>query len=187
MRDLPRFKYHPDAIGTQVLEASLEACDCCGLPCEYTYRGATYTTHQIDNLCPWCISSGEAFRRFDVSFVPNVGVADNAFVEPWCAVAPDIVHEVSHLTPGFAGYQEEHWWSHCNDAGQFIGYVGDLPPMVFEGIDAQHFVAEMKSLHELSAEDWAWFVSTPDKTHSITFYVFRCLHCGKIGGYGDRS
>lgn len=187
MRPLPEFKYHPDPIGTKVLEPSQEPCDCCGLPCEYTYTPSIYTTHRVDHLCPWCIANGEAFRKFDAVFTPSVAVADDPRVQPWCSVSPDIQHTVAHLTPGFAGYQEEHWWSHCNDAAQFIGYVGDLPREFFDSAFAKDFVAEMKELHELEADDWAWLVATPDREHATTFYVFRCLHCGKIGGYGDRS
>ena len=76
-------------------------------------------------------------------------------------------------------------WSHCNDGAAFIGYAGDLNKDIFNGLKANNCVNEMKTAYELTDEEREWFISTPDKEHSITFYVFKCLHCGEIGGYGD--
>ena len=187
MRPLPKFKYHPDPLATGVFEPSEEICDCCGKIAEYIYTPAIYSADDINNLCPWCIESGEAHRKFDATFNPNVGTADNDLVAPWPPVSLEVKEEVEYRTPGFPGYQEEHWWTHCSDAGAFIGYVGDLPKQLFESDKASRFVGEMKKVHQLSDEDWKWLISTADKEHSITFYTFRCLHCEEIGGYGDRS
>ena len=184
-RQLPKFKYHPDPIYTGVFEPLDEKCDCCGEVSHYVYTPAAYSTHGIDPLCPWCIASGKEKEKFDAEFTPNVAVTDNDIVEPWCDIPEDAEEEIVYRTPGFAGYQEEHWWSHCNDDAAFIGYAGDLNKGIFNGLKANNFVNEMKTAYELTDEEREWFISTPDKEHSITFYVFKCLHCGEIGGYGD--
>ncbi|MEH6978944.1 CbrC family protein [Bacillus pseudomycoides] len=31
--------------------------------------------------------------------------------------------ELIHRTPGYGGWQQEYWLSHCNDFCAFIGYV----------------------------------------------------------------
>jgi uncharacterized protein CbrC (UPF0167 family) len=185
MTALPSFKYHPDPIATKVFERLNEPCDCCGEVSEYLYTPAVYSSHIIDGLCPWCIASGKAHEKFEAIFTPNVGEADTPLVEPWAEVPAEVRSEIEYRTPGFAGYQEQRWWTHCADGAAFIGYVGDLPKEIFLQPQAARFVKEMKKLHQLSDEDWQWFIGTPDKEHSITFYVFRCLHCGEVGGYGD--
>lgn len=43
-------------------------------------------------------------------------------------VPSDVPHailvEVSQRTPGFIGWQQEHWLYHCADAAAFLGRVG---------------------------------------------------------------
>jgi len=183
--ELPKFKYHPDPVYTNVFEPLDEICDCCGEKSHYIYTPAIYSRHDIDSLCPWCIANGKAQKKYDAILNPNVAVADNDMVEPWCKIPSDVEEEITFRTPGFAGYQEEYWWSHCNDGAAFIGYVGDLDKNIFSSSKAKRFVEEMKRINELDDSEWEWLISTPDKEHSITFYVFKCIHCGEIGGYGD--
>ena len=35
-----------------------------------------------------------------------------------------MIEEVAYRTPGFSGWQQERWWTHCGDAGQFLGRAG---------------------------------------------------------------
>ena len=39
----------------------------------------------------------------------------------WGQVPDDVVAELAHRTPGFNVSQEAQWWTHCGDAGQFLG------------------------------------------------------------------
>lgn len=184
MKNLPTFKYHPDPVATKVFERLNEVCDCCQQSSEYIYTPSVYCRETVSGLCPWCISSGRAHEKFDLVITPNVGVSFLS-EEPWSPVPESVRQEIMYRTPGFAGYQEEHWWSHCGDGGAFLGYVGDLPAEVFAAPESKKFIEDMQRLHEISAEDWQWLIETPDREHAITFFVFRCLHCGEIGGYGD--
>lgn len=187
MRTIPFFKYHPDPIGTRVFERLNAPCDCCGEESEWLYTPAVYAEAVVDALCPWCIASGKAFEKFGAVFTPIVGGSGEPGNSPWPSVPDDVRDEIQHRTPGIAGHQEEKWWAHCNDGGEFLGYVGDLPKEIFASPAAGRFVALMKQVLGASDEEWEALISTPDRTHSVTIYVFRCLHCGELGGYGDCS
>jgi uncharacterized protein CbrC (UPF0167 family) len=34
-------------------------------------------------------------------------------------------------------------------------------------------------------EEWSGYFDALDKNHGPTAYIFRCRHCGKLGGYSD--
>ena len=184
---LPYFKYHPDPISTGVFEPLNEKCDCCGQRTKYTYTPSVYSRHDINYLCPWCIANGTVKEKFNAQFTPNVASADNEEVLPWSKISKNVEDEIVYKTPGFVGSQEEHWWSHCNDGAAFLGYLGDIDKKIFAEPQAQEFIKEMKKVHEIDDDEWEWLINTPDEEHSTRFYIFRCLHCKRIGGYGDFS
>ena len=41
------------------------------------------------------------------------------------------------------------------------------------------------TLDDLEGDDWLAFFDALDKDGSPTGYLFRCLHCGALGGYTD--
>jgi uncharacterized protein len=184
---LPAFRYHPDPLATGAVEASDETCASCNQA-----RGYIYRAHSGD-VCPWCIASGEAdetvgFESVAPDYVGKFAwemVLHHSGYSRWPAVPEAVAREVAHRTPGFPTYQDTLWWTHCDDAGAFIGVVGDLPAETFADESARDFVDEIKRCEDLTDEDWEWHVSTPDAEHHKTIYVFRCLHCGKLGGYAD--
>lgn len=60
-------------------------------------------------ICPWCIADGSAARMLQAEFTDaGSGVPDEVPIE--------VVDEISHRTPGFSGWQQEHWLYHCDDA-----------------------------------------------------------------------
>jgi uncharacterized protein CbrC (UPF0167 family) len=86
--------------------------------------GPVYAAEELANaLCPWCIADGSAAARFDADFTDRDGVG--GFGE-WSQVAPEVVEEVSRRTPGFSGWQQERWWTHCGDAAKFLGRAGRI-------------------------------------------------------------
>lgn len=44
-------------------------CECCGKDTEVYYSGSIYCEQDISYLCPTCISSGKAAKKFDATFV----------------------------------------------------------------------------------------------------------------------
>lgn len=72
-------------------------------------------------VCPWCIVDGSAHERFEAEFTDAACVGDHGSWEP---IPNSVVEEVAFRTPGFSGWQQERWWTHCADAAEFLGRVG---------------------------------------------------------------
>lgn len=37
----------------------------------------------------------------------------------------------------------------------------------------------------MSDEDWEEYIASPYLHHGMSAYVFRCFHCGTVGGYWE--
>jgi uncharacterized protein CbrC (UPF0167 family) len=109
---LPSFRYHPDPVATGSVVRADEACSVCGEARGFLYGGPVYSRHDEELICPWCIADGSAHERYDAEFTDSEGLED---------VPRDVVDEVTQRTPGFSGWQQEHWLSHCGDACAFVG------------------------------------------------------------------
>ena len=176
--DLPRFKYHPDPIATGSIVPSRNVCRCCERARGFIYRGSRYSVEELEeSICPWCIAEGIAHEKFGAEFTDSgqIGGSD------WVTVNPQIVEEVAFRTPGFAGWQSERWFTHCEDAGEFLGPMGraELEAMGPEAI------AVIRVESGYTKEEWEQYYQVMDKDHGPTAYLFRCLRCGKLGGYSD--
>ena len=165
--DLPFFKYHPNPLATGAFTQAQYAvvCDCCGCSTHIYYDGPFYAIDDINYLCPNCIASGAAAKKFDGDF------QDDGCLEPKVLDA-EKVDELIHRTPGYNGWQQEYWRSHCGDFCAFMGYVG---------------AAELKALGVLDEvlDDPQWseeekdLIKTSVNGGSLQCYLFKCLHCGK--------
>ena len=176
---LPTFRYHPDPIATGSVVASDATCRCCGRARGVIYAGPVHAEEDLDDaLCPWCIADGSAAARFGAEFVDAAGVGGYG---DWDAVPDAVVAELTQRTPAFSGWQEERWWTHCGDAGEFLGPAG---------------AAELRStwaaaLPALQADvgytgpEWDEYLRALDRDRGPTAYVFRCRRCGLLGGYSD--
>lgn len=141
--------------------------------------GPVYAEEEIvDELCPWCIDSGAAHQKFDAEFTDAAGVGGGG---KWETVATSIVDEVAFRTPGFAGWQQEQWFTCCGDAGAFLGRagIGELRAIGDDAVEA------IKSDCGLDGAPWEEFSKGLSKDGSPTAYVFKCLKCGQHGGYQD--
>src|SRR5580765_1558527 len=119
---LPKFKYHPDPIATGHIVESDTECVCCGKALGFIYTGPVYAPEEYDDqICPWCIADGSAHEKLGASFTDEIGIGGYG---NWETVPGDVVDEVAYRTPGFSGWQQERWWTHCGDAAQFIGRAG---------------------------------------------------------------
>lgn len=181
--ELPKFKYHPNPIATGSIEKSDVTCVCCGEARGYIYTGPVYSEEELNScLCPWCIANGSAHQEFDATFTDDLGVGRDS---SWDSVSTEIIIEVTQHTPGFSGWQQEQWWTHCNDAAAFLGTAGYAELLHFGDEVLQHF-REMFRLHTtISDEKIDDYFKNFHREHGPTAYVFRCLHCGKLGGYWD--
>ena len=176
---LPAFRYHPDPLATGSIVASDASCRCCGQARGVVYSGPVYAEEELDDaLCPWCIADGSAAARFGAEFVDGAGVGGYG---QWDPVPAAVVVEVSQRTPGFSGWQQERWWTHCGDAAEFLGPSGAAELRA-------RWAAALPSIQAdvgYTGADWEEYVDALDRERGPTAYVFRCRHCGQLGGYSD--
>jgi len=176
---LPRFRYHPDPVGTGSVERSDGRCRACGLARGFIYTGPVYAREELDQeLCPWCIADGSAARTFGAEFTDvGWGVPDG--------VADAVLVDLATRTPGFAGWQQEHWLYHCSDAAAYLGRVG------FSGLsdhpDALDMVQHEHDEFGWSAEQSRAYANRLSADGESTAYLFRCLSCGRHLAYSDMA
>lgn len=115
---MPNFKYCSQPLEAGVFEKvdTPEVCDCCGKGTSVIYSGPFYSVEDINVLCPKCIASGKASKRFDGEFV------DYAILSS--TISEEYKKELCCRTPSYNGWQQEYWPDHCRDFCEFIAYVG---------------------------------------------------------------
>ena len=172
--ELPFFKYHPDPLATGSIKASDVTCACCGEARGFIYTASAYGEADLNHkLCPWCIASGDAARKFGAAFTDDFSFQD---------LPDEIVDEVVFRTPGFHTWQQEEWWKHCGDAGAYLGAADQI---TLEEAQIEQVTEALRATdYSLSAEEWRSYFQAPGTT-GLTVYVFRCLHCNRFGGYWD--
>ena len=77
-------------------------------------------------------------------------------------VPEDVTEEILTRTPGFAGWQQEHWMHHCSDAADYHGTAGAPELAAFP--DAMDWVRRQAEAYR-------------PKTRSMT----TCEHCARTG------
>jgi hypothetical protein len=182
---LPTFKYHPEPFKTGAFEWSDTVCRACGLARCYVYTGPVHSPDDLSGeICPWCIADGTAHERFGASFTEEDGIGLRSGWHAWDSVPPSVVDEVAHRTPGICTWQSERWWTHCGDAGAFIGYAGaeELTGIWSAAVPA---IRRNAGLGPDKDDDWGFILRALDPDGRVVAYVFRCLHCGALGGYWD--
>lgn len=165
LKHLPKFRYHPNPLGTGVFkEGEARVCPCCGNKSTVYYCIMPYCIETVEYLCPTCIANGEAAKKYDASFVQDaewVGEIDNEKDD-----------ELFNRTPGYLSWQGEHWLSCCGDYCAYLGTVGtrELKAMdIADKVFAEYATRdEFECIEEYLVKDG-----------SLCGYLFRCLHCGK--------
>jgi uncharacterized protein CbrC (UPF0167 family) len=179
--DLPSFRYHPDPLATGSIEESAGECEVCGETREYLYAGPLYGDREIDDaaVCPWCIADGRAATELGVEFT-------DAAADGLDEVSAEALDEVLRRTPGFVGWQQEHWMFHCSDAAAFLGRVGAAEL-------ADHPDA-LDCLRAAVVAGFGWpgetvdnYLSALHRDGAATAYLFRCLVCGTHLAYSDQE
>lgn len=175
--EFPRFKYHPEPTKTGSIVPSTQVCPVCGESRGFAYSGIPYGVKEVEHICPWCIATGLAHERFGVEFTDIAGVGGYG---QWEKVPQEVAEEVAFRTPGFAGCQQERWFTHCGDAAEFLGPMSkaELERMGPEAIEAVLRGCEQEGVN------WGFFSKLAQR-HKATAYLFRCHRCGQLGGYFD--
>jgi uncharacterized protein len=176
--DLPSFRYHPDPLASGSIVVSEATCICCNQQRGYIYTGPTYCEEDVeDALCPWCIADGSAARKFDASFVDPADFPDG--------IAPEVIAEIAHRTPGFSAWQSEKWLACCGDAAAFLEPAGH--PDIRARYPQLEGTLMMYIVHELGISGGAAtrMLASLDRDRGPTAYVFACRHCDNKPAYVD--
>ena len=177
--ELPSFRYHPDPLATGSVIRSSAVCRNCGRERGYIYRGPVVAEEDLaGQLCPWCIADGSAAERLGAEFVDPAAVGDYG---AWSPVPSSVAEEVARRTPGFTGWQQERWWTHCGDAAEYLGRAGHAELVTRWAAAA----AVIRADAHMEGERWDGYLRALHAEGSPTAYVFRCRHCGQLGGYSD--
>lgn len=165
------FKYHPDPIATGAfMNDKTVTCDCCGKQTDVYYTSPFYSIDNVDYLCPECIASGAAAKKFDGEF-QDADSADEVKDKK-------ALDELIHRTPGYCGWQQEYWLAHCDDYCAFMGYY-DWAALEREGIAAEIEETYREDVCMIPFEDAKEYIQNNE------CYLFKCLHCGKHFIYFD--
>lgn len=163
--EMPDFKYCSKPLEAGLFEKTEipERCDCCGKGTNLIYSGPFYSEEDVDVLCPKCIASGKAAKKFDGKFVDDTVLSS--------AIPQEYKKELCCRTPSYSGWQQELWPDHCGDFCEFVAYVGwkEIEEMGLE--DSISFAPESEGYSE-HKEDIV-------REGSYQGYLFRCLNCKK--------
>ncbi|CAG7634447.1 CbrC family protein [Paenibacillus allorhizosphaerae] len=173
--ELPIFKYNPNPVSIGVIKEEKTMCPICNEERNYVYEGPFYSIDEVEGICPWCIKDGSAAGKYDGEFqdVSNLEkVSSKEYIE-----------ELIYRTPGYFGWQQERWLSHCDDFCAIVGYVGwkELEHLEEELTDD---IEEIRKRKKLTKEEFKR--SLINKGHHQG-YLFRYIHCGKHRLYTDMS
>lgn len=167
MQDFPFFKYNPNTLALGIVKAEKASCAVCLQIREYSYEGPFFSKTEVSTICPWCIKDGSAAKKYTGEF------QDPDSCDP--VSNPDYLDELIHRTPGYSGWQQERWLSHCDDFCALIAFVG--------WTEIKHLKAELKDdLDDIKTE----YGLTQEELEKYLLnnsgmqgYLFQCLHCGK--------
>ncbi|MDP4144334.1 MAG: CbrC family protein [Bacillota bacterium] len=140
-------------------------CPVCNQETDYVYEGPFYSVSDVDDICHWCIKNGMATHKYDGEFQD---IASCEEVEK-----REYVDELVHRTPGYMGWQQEVWLSHCGDFCAFEKYVGweDIKDMLDELDDDLKEISRGYGLSRLELEKALG--------RGLQGYLFKCVVCGK--------
>ena len=95
------------------------AAGCAGIRSGAIYVGPVFSSEEVgDEICPWCIADGSAAAQLEAGFT------DIGWGVPATTSLARAVREIGERTPGFVGWQQEHWLYHCADGAAFLGRAG---------------------------------------------------------------
>ena len=167
MDSLPNFKYNPNALTLGIIKKEKTHCPVCDKDRDYVYQGPFFTEADVVGICPWCIKDGSAAKKYNGEFQDAAScetVDDN-----------EKLRELTERTPGYSGWQQEKWLSHCGDFCSFQGYVGWLE-IKDKQKDLQDDIENVKSDFGLSQQELENYLVN---NGSMQGYLFKCLHCGQ--------
>ncbi|MDR1451030.1 MAG: CbrC family protein [Helicobacteraceae bacterium] len=175
MKDLPKFKYHPNPIGTGAFKTDKTVkCDCCGQTTNVYYTEPFYSVDDIECLCPFCIANGKAAEKFDGEFQDSASIEEispNPNEPNTLNINKEALEEVTKRTPGYIGWQQEVWLAHCGDLCAFIGYVGwnEIQDKLNDFVDIE---SDIEDYNSMSIDDLSKYLVNEGSLQGYLFLGF---------------
>ncbi len=166
---LPTFRYHPDPMATGNIRESDEPCECCGQVRGYIYTASIYAEDDVETVCPWCIASGEAARKFDALLSDDYSLKQ-------AGISEAVAKEVTQRTPGYISWQQEEWQTHCNDVCEFHGDASLQELSALSGSHLSNFLDHQM----LQVETWQSILKQYQPGGNPAVYKFLCRHCKTV-------
>ncbi len=159
------FRYHPNPLATESCFKLDEAvrCDCCGKMTKVRYVAAFYSVCEYQpDICPQCIQSGAAAKKYDGCFTVDYGCPD---------IGDDARRdEVAYRTPGYTCIQQERWLTHCDD---YCAYLGEITYQDLTDALREELIISWPA--DCGYEPQQAFDSLG---YNFEGHLFQCLHCG---------
>ena len=136
---------------------------------KYIYTGPFYAEDEIEILCPDCIKSGKASKKFDGVF--------NAVVNE--DLKQSIIDEVTKRTPSVNSWQDFEWVDCCNDLCMLYGILtwDEIEELEIEDEVTEALMNNDDFLQmEMDLEELKSLVNDEE----INLIVFRCMHCDQF-------
>ena len=172
---LPTFKYNPNPIKLGVIMEEETICPVCKKKRDFVYEGPFFSVEEIEGICPWCIADGSAAKKYDGEF-QDAHSCEEVDQEAY-------VDELIYRTPGYTGWQQEYWLSHCGDFCSIIDYVG--------WDEIKHLEVELKDDIEKICEDYHLtyqeFKDTLEVGGDLQGYLFKCNCCKQHRLHADMA
>ena len=166
MNEKISFKYSPNAYvnGIFTTDEDKKECECCGKLVATFYEGPFYAVDEVEILCPYCIQSGAAAKKFDGQFQQDI-------LEEQDIDNSEAIDQVCRCTPGYVSWQGNDWPVHCNDCCIFLDYVGWQ-----ELVDQ---VTDLKNVELPDGYDLVMLEEMMQNNGHLQGYLFRCSECEK--------
>lgn len=165
--DLPVFQYNPHALKLGIIKKEKTTCPVCERERDYVYEGPFYSISNVEGICPWCIKDGSASKKHDGEF------QDAASCEP--VGKDEYLIELTTKTPGYSGWQQEQWLSHCDDFCALEAYVG-WKEVAHLKSELETDLSRIKTDYGLSQEELEKYLIN---NGAMQGYLFKCIHCGQ--------
>ncbi|KQL50519.1 hypothetical protein AN964_22950 [Heyndrickxia shackletonii] len=160
-------KYNPNALFLGVIIKEKTSCPVCKKEREYMYEGPFYAEDNVEGICPWCILDGSATKKYDGEF-QDVDSCEEVDKQEY-------IDELIHRTPGYVGWQQEYWLSHCGDFCAIVQYVGWEEIKHFENELAED-IKKICTEYGLTKQG---FQNGLKNEGNLQGYLFECIYCGK--------
>ena len=167
-----RFKYHPNIYDDDILVRKSGICQCCGRQVS-EYIEQAYTTEEVTCICLQCVSDGTAAEKLNAEFISHAEHVSD----------PEKRDELFHRTPGYLGWQDEHWLACCDDYCQYLGRVGigELKNLGIADEVLQEYAQRKDGYPIEEVKEYMY------KDGDMSGYLFRCLHCGRYHLWVDAN